>query len=195
MSKNLRMKSSVNIARYKSAWSFREALIIRIWELLWACIFRWTPKKMNCLRLLALKIFGAKVYGRPFIFSSARIYAPFNLELHDHACVGPLTNIYSLGKIVLRKRSVISQECMLCGGTHDLASLEMPLLVGDIEVGEDVFIGARAIVLPGIVIGDGAVVGAGAVVTNDVQPWTVVGGNPAKFIKMRTIKLMKNDEG
>ena len=44
-----------------------------------------------------------------------------------------------------------------------------------------------AIVLPGVTIGEGAVVGAGSVVTKDVEPWTVVGGNPAKFIKKRVI--------
>lgn len=52
-------------------------------------------------------------------------------------------------------------------------------------IGDGVWIGARAIILPGVTIGEGAVVAAGAVVTKDVEPWAVVGGNPAKFIKMR----------
>ena len=50
------------------------------------------------------------------------------------------------------------------------------------------WIGARAIILPGVTIGEGAVVAAGAVVTKDVEPWAVVGGNPAKFIKKRVLK-------
>ena len=54
-------------------------------------------------------------------------------------------------------------------------------------MGDYVSIGARAIVLPGVTIGEGAVVGAGAVVTKDVEPFTVVGGNPAKFIKKREL--------
>ena len=54
-------------------------------------------------------------------------------------------------------------------------------------MGDYVSIGARAIVLPGVTIGEGAVVGAGAVVTKDVEPFTVVGGNPAKFIKHRIL--------
>ena len=49
------------------------------------------------------------------------------------------------------------------------------------------WIGARAIILPGVTIGEGAVVAAGAVVTKDVGPWAVVGGNPAKVIKMREL--------
>ena len=54
-------------------------------------------------------------------------------------------------------------------------------------MGDYVSIGARAIVLPGVTIDEGAVVAAGAVVTKDVEPWTIVGGNPAKFIKKREL--------
>ena len=55
----------------------------------------------------------------------------------------------------------------------------------DVSIGNDVWIGARAIILRGVRIGDGAVIGAGAVVTKDVEPYAVVGGNPAKIIKYR----------
>lgn len=57
-----------------------------------------------------------------------------------------------------------------------------------ITIGDGVWLGARAIILPGVTIGEGAVVAAGAVVTKDVEPWAVVGGNPAKFIKKRELK-------
>lgn len=54
-----------------------------------------------------------------------------------------------------------------------------------IIIGNDVWIGAKAIILPGVIVGDGAVIAAGAVVTKDVEPYTVVGGVPAKIIKER----------
>lgn len=56
---------------------------------------------------------------------------------------------------------------------------------GDTTVGNDVWIGYRATILPGVTIGDGAVIGAYAVVTRDVAPYTIVGGNPAKSIRQR----------
>ena len=55
----------------------------------------------------------------------------------------------------------------------------------DINIGTDVWIGSNAVILKGVTIGDGAIVAAGAVVTKDVQPYTIVGGVPAKFIKNR----------
>jgi chloramphenicol O-acetyltransferase type B len=56
---------------------------------------------------------------------------------------------------------------------------------GDTVIGNDVWIGSEAIVMPGITIGDGAVIGTRSVVTRDVAPYTIVGGNPAKAIRQR----------
>ena len=57
-----------------------------------------------------------------------------------------------------------------------------------ITICDNVWVATGAVVLPGVTIGEGAVVGTGAVVTKDVEPWTIVGGNPAKFIKRRELK-------
>lgn len=57
--------------------------------------------------------------------------------------------------------------------------------VGNTTIGNDVWIGSEAMIMPGVTIGDGAVIAARAVVTKDVEPYTVVGGNPATFIKSR----------
>lgn len=56
---------------------------------------------------------------------------------------------------------------------------------GNTNIGNDVWIGSEAMIMPGVTIGDGAIIAARAVVTKDVQPYSVVGGNPATFIKTR----------
>ena len=188
MSHGVVVKDKTQHHRCKSAWSLREAIVVRLWEIVWFSFLRWTPKKLNFLRLIILRFFGATVHGKPFVFPSARIYAPFNLEVHEGACIGPMTNIYNLGRLVLCERCVISQETMLCGGTHDLSARHLPLLIGDIRVGRDVFVGARAVILPGVDLGEGAVVGAGAVVTKDVPDWKIVAGNPAREIGERKLQ-------
>ncbi len=188
MDQRLRLKAEHQKSRGSSSWSFKEALVIRVWFFVWLFLASWTPKKLNAWRLFLLRLFGAKVQGRPFVFPSARVYVPFNLELYHQACLGPLSKIYSLGKVICRERSVISQEVYLCGGTHDLSCKRLPLLIGDIDIGADVFVGARAFVLPGITINEGAVVGANATVTKDVEAWAIVAGNPAKARGIRTLK-------
>jgi putative colanic acid biosynthesis acetyltransferase WcaF len=113
------------------------------------------------------------------------IKMPWNLTLEDRSCLAPGSEVYNLGPVTLRPRCTVAQQAYLCGGTHDLTLPNLPLVVGPIVVGADAFVGARAFVLPGVTIGDGAVVGACALVSKDVEPWTVVGGNPAKVIGSR----------
>ena len=73
--------------------------------------------------------------------------------------------------------------------TPEIASMHMdmghPSCKGDIIVGSDVWIGAKSTIMSGIKIGHGAIVAAGALVTKDVEPYSVVGGNPAKHLKYR----------
>jgi acetyltransferase-like isoleucine patch superfamily enzyme len=65
------------------------------------------------------------------------------------------------------------------------AEIKSSLNSKKVVIGNDVWIGTRAIILPGVNIGDGAVIGAGAIVTKDVEPYAVVGGNPARLIRYR----------
>jgi len=185
---NLRYKNIGQKDRRSSSWSFREALIIRVWFFVWLFLMSWTPRKLNWWRLLLLRCFGAQVQGRPFISPSARIYVPFNFKILDGACLGPMTHVYSLGRVILHERCIISQDVFLCGGTHDFSLRNFPLMVGDVEIGVDAFVGIRAFVLPGVRVGDCAVVGAAAVVSKDVPNRAVVCGNPARQVGERHFK-------
>jgi len=79
----------------------------------------------------------------------------------------------------------ISPECYFLSLTHDLRDPAFVTIGKEVVIGDHAWLGARAMVMPGVRIGEGAVVGAGAVVTKDVPPYTVVGGVPAKPIGMR----------
>jgi putative colanic acid biosynthesis acetyltransferase WcaF len=150
------------------------------WELAWTLLCYWTPKPLNSWRLLILRVFGARITGRPFVHQRARIQIPWHVELRDGSCVGDRANLYSLDQITLEAGALVAQEAYLCTGTHDFADPEWPLLTAPIAVGERAFVGARAFVLPGVTIGARALVGAGSVVTKDVAPAAWVRGNPAR---------------
>ena len=169
-------------SRYASPWSVKSRLATAAWQVVWLLLFRPTPKHLYHWRVLLLRLFGCRVSGTPYVASSAVIKAPWNLALEDRACLGPQSEVYNLAFVTLRARSTVAQEAYLCGGTHDFSLPERPLLVGEIDIGEDAFIGARAFIMPSVRIGTGAIVGACAVVTRDVAAWTVVAGNPAKLI-------------
>ena len=73
--------------------------------------------------------------------------------------------------------------------TPEISNLHMkighPTCKGDIEVGNDVWIGAKSTIMSGVKIGDGAVIGAGSTITKDVPPYSIVAGNPGKVVKYR----------
>ena len=121
------------------------------------------------------------------VSASAKIWAPWNLELGDYVAVGARAEIYNVARITVGSNVTISQDSYLCTASHDISRLKKPLVFKPISLGDSVWVAARAMVLPGIAIGEGAVVAAGAVVVKDVEPWTVVGGNPAKVIKKREL--------
>lgn len=145
------------------------------------------PLLRNSVRLSLLRMFGARVRKWTAVYGSAKIFAPWNLEMGDGCNIGPHVEIYCKARVTLGNGVIISQDSFICTASHDVRDPNMKLTLGEIWIGDDVWIGARAIVLPGVTIGEGAVVGAGAVVTKNVEPWTVVGGNPAKFIKHRIL--------
>tara|TARA_B100001123_G_C14967877_1_gene890395 strand:- start:226 stop:780 length:555 start_codon:yes stop_codon:yes gene_type:complete len=172
-------------SQFESPWSFRVRLLMLLWEWTWLLLCSWTPKPLNDWRLIVLRVFGATIKGKPFVHQKARILIPWNLALLNRACLGDRTNAYSLGLIEIGENATIAQEAYLCTGTHDFQDPAIPLEIGSIKVGENAFIGARAMILPGVKIGKKAVVGAQSVVTKDVQPSTIVAGNPARKVGNR----------
>ena len=104
-----------------------------------------------------------------------------------YACLGDGVDCYSVDRITLGDYATISQRSFICTASHDIGTLERQLFSKPITIESHAWVGAEAFVGPGAKIGEGAVVGARAVVTGDVHPWTVVVGNPARFITRREI--------
>ena len=104
-----------------------------------------------------------------------------------YACLSENVDCYTVDEIVIGAQATVSQGVKLCSASHDISSRIMELTTSPIYIGENAWVAGWSIILPGVTIGEGAVVSAGSVVTKDVEPWSVVGGNPAKFIKKRVL--------
>ena len=141
---------------------------------------------MNPWRLFILKVFGATISGIPFVHSTVKIQIPWHLTMKHRSCLGDRSNAYSLGKIEILEGATVAQEVYLCTGTHDFEDPSLQLITKPITIGKNSFIGARAMILPGISIGEQAIVGAMSVVSKDVPDHQIVAGNPAKNIGERS---------
>lgn len=160
-----------------------------VWEFVWGVGASWLPRSVGRRwKLWLLRLFGAKVDGTANVYSSARVYLPRNLVMEAHSCLADRVECYNVDVIRVGEHATVSQEAMLCTGSHDIDDAEHRLVTAPIEIGRCAWVGARAFVGMGVKVGEGAVVGARAAVFKDVEPWTVVGGNPARFIKKRIIK-------
>src|SRR5437764_4717787 len=140
-------------AAQESPWSSGDRALRLLWEFCWFAFCVWTPKPANPWRLFWLDVFGATIEGKPFVHQRARIAIPWHLTLRDRACLGDRANAYSLGEIEIGARATVAQEAYLSAGTHDFSQPDMPLVAGRITIGEDAFIGARAVVLPVVTVG------------------------------------------
>lgn len=170
---------------YDSPWPNSHRILRVLWEFCWIIFCSWTPKPLNEWRLFWLRVFDAKIDGNPFVHQRARIAVPWNLTLHDRACLGDRANAYTLAEIEIGARATVAQEAYLDTGSHDFDQAGLPLVAAKITIGEDAFIGARAFILPGVTIGARSVIGACSVVTHDIPPDVIAAGNPCKVLRTR----------
>ena len=163
-----------------------------VWNVISAILFRpaITPL-FGKWRIALLKLFGAKIEWDANVYASVRIWAPWKLKMGHRACLGPNIICYNQDWVMLEDDVVVSQYSYLCTAGHDVNMLntaDKSLVIAPIVLRKNAWVGSRAFIGMGVEIAEGAVVGATASVYKSVEPWTVVGGNPAKVIKRRTLE-------
>jgi putative colanic acid biosynthesis acetyltransferase WcaF len=181
------VKLDINAARAARPYSRAEYLGRIAWALA-TPLFRCSPRPLYGWRRWLLRAFGATVGRDVRIHPSVRIMLPWNLAIADQASLGDRVLVYNLGPVRIGERATVSHLAHLCAGSHDYLDARLPLLRVPITIGADAWICAQAFIGPGVVIGNGAVVGSGAVVNRSVDPWAVVAGNPAKWVKQRVMR-------
>jgi len=147
------------------------------------------------VRRFFYRLFGVKIGSGSTIHMLARIYDPRFLSIGKDTIIGERATLdgrrqlpNSRGGLTIGDHVDIASEVMIWTSEHDLRSPGFSAIEEPVTIEDYVFIGPRAIILPGVKIGRGVVVAAGAVVTKDVPPGVIVGGVPAKEIGKRPIE-------
>ena len=111
-----------------------------------------------------------------------------NVSIGNNSGLGMNSRI---GSVEIGNNVMMGPDCLLLTRNHNFSKIEIPMCEqgykGDkmIKIGNDVWIGQRVIILPGITVGDHVIIGAGSVVTKDIVDYAIVAGNPAKLIRIR----------
>lgn len=179
----------LEIPKYKTRFSTKNKLYRLLWTITKYLFFKpFFLQIFNSWRIILLRMFGAEIGDHSVVYSSANIWMPCNLEVGARCCIGPNTFVYNPAKITIGDKVTISQNCYLCGGSHDINTLSLDFISAPIEIKSFSWICANSFIMMGVTVEEGCVIGATSSLFKSTEPWSVYGGIPAKFIKKRTIK-------
>jgi putative colanic acid biosynthesis acetyltransferase WcaF len=142
------------------------------------------PVSIKCL---ILKIFGAKIGNSVFIKPKVNIKYPWFLEIGSDVWIGEEVWIDNLSEVKIENNVCLSQGAMLLTGNHNYTLSSFDLMVGKIVLEEGVWIGAKAIVCPGIKCQSHSILAVGSVATQNLEPYSIYQGNPAQLVRKRII--------
>lgn len=171
------------------------------WQKIYNRFFNWAlDTKLFLVHLVSLHVplhfvrksvfvlSGVTVGKGTTIHMGCKFFEPRGVEIGDDTIIGDRAFLDGRDKLQIGDHVDIASEVMIYNSEHDTESETFAARTEPIKIGNYVFIGPRAIILPGVAIGEGAIIGAGAVVTKDVPDFIVVGGVPAKPIGERKNK-------
>lgn len=154
-------------------------------------ILRWVGFiPSHLIRKGVYRLAGVKIGTGSTIHMWANFFQPKNITIGQDTIIGDHAFLDGRAKLTIGNHVSVASRVLIYNSEHDIHSDDFDPLEEPVEIGDYVFIGARAIILPGVKIGKGAVVAAGAVVTKDVPEMTIVGGVPAKPIGQRKVSQL-----
>lgn len=152
-------------------------------------ILRWVGHiPIHLIRHTIYMLAGVRMGKGSIIHMWASFFQPKNIEIGQDTIVGNNAFLDGRAPLIIGNHTDIAAEVLIYNSEHDIHSEDFQAIEGSVEIGDYVFIGPRAIILPGVKIGRGAVVAAGAVVTKSVPDFAIVGGVPAGKIGERKNK-------
>ncbi|MEX1203246.1 MAG: WcaF family extracellular polysaccharide biosynthesis acetyltransferase [Ferruginibacter sp.] len=183
------MQQTTHLANYNNEGYQPGSFLKRLaWMLVSGIFFKTSIFPFYGLKSFLLRIFGAQIGKALVIKPNVHIKYPWFLQIGDHCWIGEGVWIDNLGTVKLGNNVCISQGAMLLCGNHNYTEPCFNLMVKNIIIENGVWIGAKAIVTPGVTAGSHAVLTVGSVATKSLEPYGIYQGNPALLVKTRLLK-------
>ena len=138
-------------------------------------------------RRMLLRLFGANIGSNVVIKPGVRVKYPWRLRVGDYSWIGEDVWLDNLGDVEIGSNVCISQGAYFCTGNHDWSDPAFALRVSGIRIGDRAWIGAKAILCPGVNVGEGSIAAAGSVVMGSMRDYQIYAGNPAARRSTRTV--------
>ncbi len=178
----------VNLESYDNSWYKPAGLLKKVlWYITNVVFFKNAIPYPYVFKKWVLQVFGCKIGKNLVIKPNVSIKYPWLLEIKDNVWIGEHVWIDNLAKVTLCSNVCISQGAMLLGGNHDYTKNSFDLILGPIVLEEGVWIGAKALIGPGVTCKSHAILGVGAIATKDLKAYTIYHGNPAIKIRKREL--------
>lgn len=179
----------VNLSQYDNTWYRPGGSVLKrvLWYFCNVLFFRnsWNPSSI--LKVALLRLFGARIGTGVFIKPGVNIKYPWNLSIGDFCWIGEAVWIDNLGKVSIGNNCCLSQGAMLLCGNHHFGKATFDLIVGEIRIEDGAWIGAKSVVCPGVTVHSHAILCVGSVATKDMEAYGIYQGNPAQYIKERSL--------
>ena len=180
--------NKTDLSSFNNNWYRPGNTIIR---LIWFCVstlfFNSYLFPFSWLKRIILTVFGAKVGKGVVIKPKVNIKYPWKLTVGDHSWIGEKVWIDNLAQVNIGSNVCLSEEAMLLCGNHNYAKSSFDLLIGEINLEDGVWIGARSLVGPGVTCKSHSELSAYSFASKDLEPYSIYSGNPAVKVKDRII--------
>jgi putative colanic acid biosynthesis acetyltransferase WcaF len=177
-----------DLSKFDDSWYKPGGRLKRlIWYLMNIMILKSSLPWPSRLKVAVLRLFGAKIGKGVLIRPCVNIKYPWFLEVGNHVWMGEEVWIDNLGKVKIENNGCISQGALILCCNHNYKKESFDLMVADITLEEGAWVGANAVVCPGVTLKSHSVLAVNSVLTHDTEPYGIYQGNPAVLVKKRVI--------
>ncbi len=183
-------KLKTDLSKFKNTWFKMGANPVK--RYLWYFVkeaFVNSSFPISAVKIMFLRMFGAKIGKGVLIKPHVIIKFPWNLSIGDHVWIGENVWIENQAKVNIGNSVCLSQRAMLITGNHDFKKTTFDLIIGEINLEEGAWVGAGAMICPGTTFKSHAILTMGSVASGTLEAYSIYQGNIAVKIKDRVIEL------